>query len=292
MGTNSVQDRGHRWLGYGAAALAVLLTLSVGLTIFVGESGSFGEHYRTLLGLYSVVQDEGLSAETQPDVQAEAERLRKDEGWVAVVVSDPAGLVLAAAPPTLVGTQLPISVATWPGGVDQPWLQLWTFNQPTRLARSIGVTDESRFDVLQQDVQTTGGQETLAYIWAVVQRPVFWGLTNREWATVLSLAGLLLFFAGVLVLALWVFTDARRYGLEAPWAWGALALVTNVIGWATYLVVRSSQRRHCPNCGGILRSTFRACPYCGVQLKQACPACGQGIESGWNFCPHCTAGLN
>ncbi len=289
---------GHRWLGYGIAALIVLLAVSLGLTFYAGEAGSLAHrlYYGSLSPLLARVQESRLAADALPDVQAEAEKSAEGEGWLGVVVADSAGRVVAAVPATLVGAQLPTQTVSWPEGRKQPWLELWQYNQPTYVGRALGVTsgDEvgREVETIWQGVSLDSGSTEFAYVWATVRQPLLWGRTAHGWRDILIAADLLLVLAGILALAFWVFADASKHGMEAPWAWGALTLITNAIGWATYLVVRSWQRPRCANCGGILRPAYRVCPHCGLQLRRACPSCGQGVEHGWNFCPHCSAALN
>jgi len=284
----------HRWLGYAAALTAVLLALSVGLVWYTGalDSSANRNTVESLGKIHAIVSEEGLTGASVPGLQAVAAELAAQPEWVAVVVSDPTGRVIAAVPETAVGAQLPCR-RYWSDAQERPVLELWTYGQPSRTARLLGVTGGPEdVRVLSRHFYPEDGQTPVAYIWAIVEEPRFLGVTATRWVGILIPVSLILFVLGTLSLALWVFADARGHAMGAPWAWGTLTLVTNAVGWATYLVVRGLQRPRCPNCGGVLRPAFRVCPHCGLQLRRACPSCGQGVEPGWNFCPHCSAALN
>ena len=71
-----------------------------------------------------------------------------------------------------------------------------------------------------------------------------------------------LLFAGYILLAGYVYADAKRRGMPAG-LWTALViLIPNAIGFVLYFLLRKP-------------------------LLQPCPACGQGVEAGSAFCPKC-----
>jgi len=294
-----------RTLGYVAASLAVLLALSVGLTFFASVVTDSQWRYSGALNrLASPIAHEGLSAATLPDLQAIAAELVEQPGWRAVVVANPAGEIVAAMPKTALGHRLALRGDPWPDAPERPVLEVSAYGRPTDLGRLLGLSEEPDDDyvhglgVHSQDAAgqvtpiVTGHVTPIAWVWAVVAKPKLLGLTVDEWSSTLISLSLALYVLGALILALWVFADAMRRDMDAPWAWGALTLVTTAVGWATYLITRSWQRPRCPNCGGSLRPSFKTCPHCGTLVKRACPSCGQGVEHGWSFCPHCSAGLN
>jgi len=49
--------------------------------------------------------------------------------------------------------------------------------------------------------------------------------------------------------------------------------------------------RKCANCGNILDSDWKFCPFCQQPLQQLCTQCGYQIEPGWSFCPMCNKQL-
>lgn len=88
-----------------------------------------------------------------------------------------------------------------------------------------------------------------------------------------------------LSVAWWVFTDARSRGRK-PFAWAVLALLTNVVGAAVYLVARA-EWQECPNCHAGVEKSFHHCPSCGHELRQVCAHCGQPLRDGWTYCAEC-----
>ena len=100
-------------------------------------------------------------------------------------------------------------------------------------------------------------------------------------------AALILYAAFTLLLAVWVFRDARRRDF-LPAMWGLLTLIGNVVAWLVYMLVRSrGVGSRCPHCGTALRMGFAYCPACGAQVRRSCPACGHAAEDGWKVCPYC-----
>ena len=100
-------------------------------------------------------------------------------------------------------------------------------------------------------------------------------------------AALILYAAFTLLLAVWVFRDARRRDF-LPAMWGLLTLIGIRVAWLVYLLVRSrGAGSRCPRCGTALRMGFAYCPACGAQVRRSCPACGHAAEDGWKVCPYC-----
>ena len=100
-------------------------------------------------------------------------------------------------------------------------------------------------------------------------------------------AALILYAAFTLLLAVWVFRDARRRDF-LPAMLGLLTLIGNVVAWLVYMLVRSrGVGSRCPRCGTALRMGFAYCPACGAQVRRSCPACGHAAEDGWKVCPYC-----
>jgi hypothetical protein len=107
------------------------------------------------------------------------------------------------------------------------------------------------------------------------------GISVRLVGAVAAL-GLLLYWLSV---AWWVYLDARRRE-NNPFAWGMLALLTNLVGVAIYLIARR-QWLQCPNCGGGVEKKFRNCPWCGHALVTVCAKCSQPLQRGWTHCASC-----
>ena len=107
------------------------------------------------------------------------------------------------------------------------------------------------------------------------------------WAVGAVNAALILYAAFSLLLAVWVFRDARRRDF-LPAMWGLLTLIGNVGAWLVYMLVRSrGVGSRCPRCGTVLRMGFAYCPACGAQVRRACPSCGRAAEDAWKVCPYC-----
>lgn len=92
------------------------------------------------------------------------------------------------------------------------------------------------------------------------------------------------------LVAWWIYLDASWRKMEAvPWA--MLALVTNLFGLVTYLVVRYPDPRTCPQCSASLASGLKRCPYCGAEAEPTCPRCQAQVKPDWVYCPACAARL-
>jgi len=86
----------------------------------------------------------------------------------------------------------------------------------------------------------------------------------------------------------WVYVDATWRKMDAmPWA--VLALVTNVFGLVTYLVIRYPEPRACHKCGASLATGLKLCPYCGSEAEMTCPRCQSPVRPDWLYCPVCAA---
>jgi hypothetical protein len=110
----------------------------------------------------------------------------------------------------------------------------------------------------------------------------FRGLAASVW--VLSITGYWI------SIAWWVYLDATWRRMDAV-PWGILTLLTNVIGLATYLVIRYPDPRSCPMCGAELSTGLKRCPYCGTETEPVCPQCQSQVQPDWIYCPSCSAKL-
>ena len=98
------------------------------------------------------------------------------------------------------------------------------------------------------------------------------------------------FIAYWLLLATWVYRDARRRTANAL-PWGLLALITNLLGLVVYLISFPA-KLECPECSQDVKPDFLVCPNCGSRLKESCPVCNRELEPGWRHCPACGNPLN
>ncbi len=88
-----------------------------------------------------------------------------------------------------------------------------------------------------------------------------------------------------LLLALWVYSNALRGGLAAPF-WGIAVLLTNIIGVMVYELYKHSNEI-CPYCGKVQQRSAVYCSGCGMQLKKMCANCGKAVGEDDRFCPEC-----
>ncbi len=73
-----------------------------------------------------------------------------------------------------------------------------------------------------------------------------------------------------LVLALWVFWDARRLG-SSGWKWGGWTLASNIVGFVAYIIARSygfGPGPCCAQCGLLMERGWLRCPYCGDKSEE------------------------
>jgi len=106
------------------------------------------------------------------------------------------------------------------------------------------------------------------------------------------IAAMSLVVLGIMTLiAVLVYADAKRKGLN-PWLWATVAVfVPNLLGVIIYLIVRFTIKQACPACGKGLQGDFRICPYCGNEMALQCRQCGKAVLSDWKVCPHCGVSL-
>jgi RNA polymerase subunit RPABC4/transcription elongation factor Spt4 len=90
------------------------------------------------------------------------------------------------------------------------------------------------------------------------------------------------------MLPLWVLLDARTR-TERAMPLAVFVLLTNFVGWLTYLVIRPESNRVCPNCIMFMEPGFRICPTCGWNGDVRCRHCRRPLRSHWRFCPYCEA---
>jgi RNA polymerase subunit RPABC4/transcription elongation factor Spt4 len=51
------------------------------------------------------------------------------------------------------------------------------------------------------------------------------------------------------------------------------------------------QIRSCPNCKEPVRDDYLVCPGCRRNLRLICPSCGRALEYTWKACPYCALDL-
>jgi cytochrome bd-type quinol oxidase subunit 2 len=104
----------------------------------------------------------------------------------------------------------------------------------------------------------------------------------------------LLVAAVLTALAVFVYKDASKRGMD-PWMWMTIVVfIPNLIGLIIYIIVRKNTNSYeykCINCNKPVSSEFSICPYCGSELNARCPGCGRKVSSEWILCPHCSQKL-
>jgi len=95
-----------------------------------------------------------------------------------------------------------------------------------------------------------------------------------------------LVFGIYVLLASYVYSDAKRRGMRYV-LWTLLALLMpSAVGFILYFIMREPLTR-CLHCQGVTRPGFAFCPHCGNILGRSCPQCKQTVELDWSHCPHC-----
>jgi len=102
---------------------------------------------------------------------------------------------------------------------------------------------------------------------------------------------LMLIIPLLLCQAIWIFIDAKRRGESYYWLWGFLGLLNVPSALIIYLLVTRHRQVRCEKCGEYVAKDYKACPFCGNELKKSCPGCGHEVEGNWNFCPCCAKNL-
>jgi hypothetical protein len=112
----------------------------------------------------------------------------------------------------------------------------------------------------------------------------------RQWDPSLQLLfsfGVMLFPLAYVLLAGYVYGDAKRRAMRYV-MWTLLAIfIPDGIGIILYFILRSAMPKPCPGCSQDVPSGFVFCPHCGTALQATCPNCGRGVERDWANCPHC-----
>ena len=89
----------------------------------------------------------------------------------------------------------------------------------------------------------------------------------------------------------WVYSDARRRGLNAGlWALLCLVLFPYLLGFVIYVVmvlVRDQRMAVCPRCSARLGGNLAFCTVCGTQLQRTCAQCGAKLPQEAAFCGSC-----
>ena len=96
---------------------------------------------------------------------------------------------------------------------------------------------------------------------------------------------MLLFMIYLIIVALWVYQNARKSKLSAP-VWGIITLFTNVAGVLVYLIYKHINGI-CGFCGAVQSRGNIFCTECGKKIGITCDECGHFLKLSDNYCPKC-----
>ncbi len=96
---------------------------------------------------------------------------------------------------------------------------------------------------------------------------------------------MLLFMIYWIIVALWVYQNARKSKLSAP-VWGIIVLFTNLAGVLVYLIYKHISGI-CIFCGAVQPKGNTFCTYCGKKIGTVCTGCGHLLKRTDNYCPKC-----
>lgn len=95
------------------------------------------------------------------------------------------------------------------------------------------------------------------------------------------------------IIAIYVYRDAKRRGMNAILWTLVAAAAPALIGLIVYLLVRGNHSDlRCPKCDTPVKEQFVLCPKCGIKLRASCPNCATPVEPDWKVCPKCTQPLD
>lgn len=97
-----------------------------------------------------------------------------------------------------------------------------------------------------------------------------------------------LIFGIPILVAVYVYRDANKRGMNAL-LWMLIALLTpSLLGLIIYLLVRNNYSDlTCPNCNAPVEESYVVCPNCRTKLRPTCDVCSNPVQTTWKVCPHC-----
>ena len=114
--------------------------------------------------------------------------------------------------------------------------------------------------------------------------PILWG-----WFFVTAALGVLM--VPFVLLVGYVWSDAKRRGMNAV-LWVLLAIfIPNAIGVILYFILRDPLRVPCPSCQTPATKDLAFCAACGAAVRRACPQCRKPVREGWTHCGGCGAAI-
>ena len=112
--------------------------------------------------------------------------------------------------------------------------------------------------------------------------PVPYGAFSLKTA---AAAAMLLFMLYWIITALWVYQNARKAHLSAPF-WGIAVLFTNIAGVLVYSLYKH-MNGFCPFCGAVQDKSHLFCTNCGKKIANSCPGCGHTLAKNDRYCGKC-----
>lgn len=98
-------------------------------------------------------------------------------------------------------------------------------------------------------------------------------------------AAMLLFMVYWILVALWIYQNARKSSLPAA-AWGILTLFTNLAGVLIYTIYKYTNAI-CQSCGTVQSRKNTFCIHCGHKIGISCRECGEILNPHDSYCPTC-----
>jgi len=92
-----------------------------------------------------------------------------------------------------------------------------------------------------------------------------------------------------IILAIFVYRDAKKRGLNTK-LWTILTLfVPNFFGVIMYFIIRTqtSSKKVCHQCHHNINQDDHYCPTCGANQMETCNRCEQPLHETWIVCPKC-----
>lgn len=103
-------------------------------------------------------------------------------------------------------------------------------------------------------------------------------------------AALLVYFGGVVLLAVWPMWAMMGLGSDPVLAVVVTTLVAGTI-WAIVYDMRSRRAgrvpERCPTCRAMVEPEYLLCPECSTALQGSCQECRQPLKAHWAVCPYC-----
>ena len=131
----------------------------------------------------------------------------------------------------------------------------------------------------------------MAFVW--LAGPIVEGdaIPAILWGWFLVTAALGVLMVPFILLVGYVWSDAKRRGMNAV-LWVLLAIfIPNAIGIILYFILRDPLSVPCPSCGTPAGKDQAFCAGCGAAVRRGCPQCRRPVQEGWTHCAGCGAAI-